>query len=93
MPEHLDDGGAAISREARAFWQHQWQGQSLMAIGQQDPVLGEPVMRMLAAQIRACPAPLLLADAGHFVPEHGSPIARTALAQFSTPPRPSDHTP
>ena len=93
VPEHLDDGGAAISREARAFWQHQWQGQSLMAIGQQDPVLGEPVMRMLAAQIRACPAPLLLADAGHFVPEHGSPIARTALAQFSTPPRPSDHTP
>lgn len=84
VPEHLDDDGAAISREARAFWQHHWRGQSLMAIGQQDPVLGEPVMRALAAQIRSCPQPLLLAEAGHFVPEHGAPIARAALAQFLT---------
>jgi len=93
VPEHLDDDGAAVSREARTFWQHQWQGQSLMAIGQQDPVLGEPVMRALAAQIRGCPAPLLLADAGHFVQEHGAPIAHAALAQFSTRSRPDDDTP
>lgn len=84
VPEQLDDDGAAVSREARAFWRHQWQGQSLMAIGQQDPVLGEPVMRALAAQIAGCPAPLLLAGAGHFVQEHGAPIAHAALAQFST---------
>jgi len=84
VPEQLDDAGAAVSREARAFWQHQWQGQSLMAIGQQDPVLGEPVMRVLAAQIRGCPEPLLLANAGHFVQEHGAPIARAALARFSS---------
>jgi pimeloyl-ACP methyl ester carboxylesterase len=64
-----------------------------MAIGQQDPVLGEPVMRALAAQIRGCPAPLLLADAGHFVQEHGAPIAHAALAQFSTQSRPHDDTP
>jgi tRNA(adenine34) deaminase len=93
VPEHLADDGAAISREARAFWQHQWQGQSLMAIGQQDPVLGEPVMRALAAQIRGCPEPLLLAEAGHFVQEHGAPIASAALAQFSTPSRSNDDTP
>ena len=93
VPEHLDDGGAAVSREARSFWQHQWQGESLMAIGQQDPVLGEPVMRALASQIRGCPEPILLADAGHFVQEHGALIARAALAQFSTPSRSSDHTP
>jgi tRNA(adenine34) deaminase len=84
VPEHLDDDGAAVSREARAFWQHHWQGQSLMAVGQQDPVLGEPVMRALAAQIRGCPEPLLLADAGHFVQEHGALIARAALARFSS---------
>ena len=91
VPAHLHDDGAAVSREARAFWQHQWQGESLMAIGQQDPVLGEPVMRALAAQIRRCPAPLLLPGAGHFVPEHGAPVARAALTQFSTPLPPS-HT-
>jgi tRNA(adenine34) deaminase len=55
-----------------------------MAVGQQDPVLGEPVMRALAAQIRGCPEPLLLADAGHFVQEHGALIARAALARFSS---------
>ncbi len=49
----------------------------------QDPVLGEPVMRALAAQIRGCPQPLLLPEAGHFVQEHGAPIARAALARFS----------
>lgn len=93
VPEHLDDNGASISREARAFWQHQWQGQSLMAIGQQDPVLGEPVMRALAAQIRGCPEPLLLANAGHFVQEHGVLIASAALAKFSTRLRSNDDTP
>lgn len=83
VPEGLDDDGAAVSREALFFWQHQWLGQSLMAIGQQDPVLGEPVMRALAAQIQGCPEPMLLPEAGHFVQEHGASIARAALARFS----------
>ena len=84
VPEGLEDDGAAVSREALFFWQHQWRGQSLMAIGQQDPVLGEPVMRALAAQIQGCPEPMLLPEAGHFVQEHGASIARAALARFST---------
>jgi tRNA(adenine34) deaminase len=84
VPEHADDDGAAVSCQARAFWRDQWPGQSLMAIGQQDPVLGESVMRALAAQIRGCPEPLLLAEAGHFVQEHGEPIARAALARFAS---------
>lgn len=83
VPEHADDDGAAISREARAFWHTRWGGQCLMAIGQQDPVLGEPVMRALAAQIRGCPEPLLLPEAGHFVQEHGEPIAQSAVARFT----------
>lgn len=54
-----------------------------MAIGLQDPVLGEPVMRELAQHIRGLPEPLLLADAGHFVQEQGELIARWALEQWS----------
>ncbi|NBQ85900.1 MAG: haloalkane dehalogenase, partial [Betaproteobacteria bacterium] len=38
-------------RRARDFWQHEWQGQSLMAIGMLDPVLGPSVMESLRAQI------------------------------------------
>ena len=83
VPEHADDDGAAVSRAARDFWQHQWTGQTLMAIGAQDPVLGEPVMRDLQALIRGCPEPLLLPDAGHFVQELGEPVARAALAHFN----------
>ncbi|MBX3611375.1 MAG: tRNA adenosine(34) deaminase TadA [Hydrogenophaga sp.] len=83
VPEHPDSDGAAISREARAFWQERWQGQSLMAIGAQDPVLGEPVMRALSKLIRGCPEPILLPQAGHFVQEHGRPIAEAAVGHFS----------
>ncbi len=84
VPEHADDDGAALSRRARDFWQNDWNGQSLMAIGQQDPVLGEPVMRALHACIRGCPPPLLLPQAGHFVQEHGEAIAQAAVRHFST---------
>ncbi|MGE0430142.1 tRNA adenosine(34) deaminase TadA [Hydrogenophaga sp.] len=85
VPEHADDDGAAISRQARDFWSTQWQGQSFMAIGQQDPVLGEPVMRALRASIRGCPEPLLLPQAGHFVQEHGETVAESAVRHFATP--------
>ena len=60
----------------------EWSGQSLLAIGQRDPVLGEPVMRRLAATIQGCPEPLLIPEAGHFVQEWGEPIARHALRHF-----------
>jgi tRNA(adenine34) deaminase len=82
VPEFEDSEGAAISRQARDFWQNEWRGQSLMAIGQQDPVLGEAVMRELQHQIRGCPEPLLLPHAGHFVQEHGHEIAVAAVRHF-----------
>ncbi len=82
VPEFEDSEGAAISRQARDFWQKEWRGQSLMAIGQQDPVLGEAVMRELQRQIRGCPEPLLLPHAGHFVQEHGHEIAVAAVRHF-----------
>ena len=53
-----------------------------MAIGMQDPVLGEPVMRALQRRIRNCPEPMLVQEAGHFVQEWGEPVARAALAHF-----------
>ena len=80
---HVDDEGAAVSREARRFWREHWQGRSLMAVGAQDPVLGESVMRALADDIRGCPPPWILPDAGHFVQEHGERIAREACAFFA----------
>jgi tRNA(adenine34) deaminase len=83
VPEHADDDGAALSRQARDFWSNEWQGQSLMAIGLQDPVLGDPVMQVLHAQIRHCPEPLRLPQAGHFVQEHGQAIAQAAVRHFA----------
>jgi len=86
VPEFEDDDGAAISREARGFWSGQWQGRSLMAIGQQDPVLGEPVMMALHAMIRGCPEPMRLPGAGHFVQEQGVDIAHAAVRHFAAAP-------
>jgi tRNA(adenine34) deaminase len=82
VPEHLDSPGASIARQAEDFWRHHWQGESLMAIGMQDPVLGESVMRDLQKNIRHCPEPMLLPAAGHFVQEHGQSIAEAAVQLF-----------
>jgi pimeloyl-ACP methyl ester carboxylesterase len=82
VPDRDDAPGAATSREALAFWRERWTGESFMAIGMQDPVLGPAAMRSLHGVIRGCPPPLEVAEAGHFVQEWGAPIARAALAQF-----------
>ena len=86
VPEHAEDEGAATSREALLFWRERWQGRTLMVVGARDPVLGEPVMQALARNIRGCPPPWLISDAGHFVPEQGEQIARAACQHFSTDP-------
>jgi len=82
VPQFADSDGAGLSREARTFWQTQWAGKSLMAVGTQDPVLGPPVMAQLQQILRGCPAPLVLEQAGHFVQEHGEVVARAALQAF-----------
>ena len=82
VPQGPQDPGAEISRAAREFWQHQWQGRSLMVAGARDPVLGLPVMRSLQQVIRGCPEPAVLPEAGHFVPEHGEAIAQRAVEYF-----------
>jgi tRNA(adenine34) deaminase len=82
VPGRPDDDGAAVSREAREFLRTQWSGQTMMAVGAQDPVLGVPVMEALRRDIRGCPEPMVLAQAGHFVQEHGEAIARAAVGYF-----------
>jgi haloalkane dehalogenase len=82
VPDSPDAEGAEISRRARSWWQGQWQGQTFMAVGMKDPVLGPPVMQGLRRLIRGCPAPYEHADAGHFVQEWGEEIAQHALRAF-----------
>ena len=82
VPQTPEADGAAISRQAREFWSRDWGGQTLMAIGAKDPVLGLPVMRSLQQVIRGCPEPMVLDQAGHFVQEHGEAVARAAVGYF-----------
>jgi len=83
VPEHPDDDGAAVSREARDFLQHRWAGRTFMAIGMKDPVLGAPAMHALRSLIRNCPEPFEHPDAGHFAQEWGDEIARKAMPTFA----------
>jgi tRNA(adenine34) deaminase len=82
VPDTADADGAALSRQASVFWQHNWAGQTLMAIGAQDPVLGMQTMRGLQKLIQNCPEPLVLENAGHFVQEQGEVIAQQAVQFF-----------
>ncbi|QDZ00004.1 alpha/beta fold hydrolase [Nitratireductor mangrovi] len=77
-----DMDGVETSKRAAKFWREAWRGQSFMAIGAQDPVLGVDVMQAMRKLIRGCPEPLVLPDAGHFVQEWGEEVARSALASF-----------
>jgi haloalkane dehalogenase len=82
VPDGAGAPGAALGREAETFWRERWQGDSFMAIGMKDPVLGPPVMAALRHKIRGCPPPMEVTDGGHFVQEWGAPIASAALRHF-----------
>jgi haloalkane dehalogenase len=82
VPTRPDMPGVETGLNAAAFLANEWRGETFMAIGMQDPVLGEPVMRALQRRIRNCPEPMLVQEAGHFVQEWGEPIARAALTHF-----------
>jgi tRNA(adenine34) deaminase len=83
VPEFESSDGAATSRAAREFWRKEWKGQTLMAVGIQDPVLGEATMRALQANIAGCPEPMLIAEGSHFVQEYGMQIAQEAVKRFN----------
>lgn len=76
--------GAVEGLRARRFWSEQWRGLSFMGVGMQDPVLGPPAMDGLRRIIHGCPMPLQIEQGGHFVQEHGAPIAHAALAHFAS---------
>ncbi|MEO1786491.1 MAG: haloalkane dehalogenase [Pseudomonadota bacterium] len=78
-----DMDGVALSKRARSWWANDWEGQSFMAVGMQDPVLGPPAMDELRGIIRGCPPPMEIAEGGHFVQEWGGPVAEAALAAFA----------
>ncbi|NBX53462.1 MAG: tRNA adenosine(34) deaminase TadA [Betaproteobacteria bacterium] len=84
VPARPDDAGAELSRQAEVFWREHWSGRSLLVVGEQDPVLGVPVMQSLQQCIRHAPPLWHLPQAGHFVQEHGQAIAQRAVVHFST---------
>ncbi|MEN1726938.1 MAG: haloalkane dehalogenase [Pseudomonadota bacterium] len=77
-----DTYGFDVSRQAAAFWSTEWRGESFMAVGMQDTMLGPDIMAHMRTVIRGCPPPMEIDQAGHFVQEHGEPIARQAMAAF-----------
>ena len=85
VPDNPDAPGAAVSRRARDWWRNEWQGQSFMAIGMQDPVLTPHVMDALRTHVKNCPPAMRVANAGHFVQEHGAEIVDAAFAVWSSP--------
>ena len=67
---------------ALPIWQKDWQGETFMAVGAKDPVLGPPVMQALRKIIRNCPEPYVHAEGGHFLQEWGDDIAAEALKRW-----------
>ncbi len=78
VPTSEDADGVAVSRQAAMWWSTQFSGQSFMAVGIHDPVLGPKVMELMRQIIKGCPEPMMV-EAGHFVQEQGEPVARAAL--------------
>ncbi|MEM8976770.1 MAG: haloalkane dehalogenase [Pseudomonadota bacterium] len=79
----MDAPGIDTSQQAAGFWSTQWTGDSFMAIGMKDGMLGPGVMNHIRTFIKGCPEPLEIAEGGHFVQEAAGPlIAERALAHF-----------
>ncbi|WP_305985713.1 haloalkane dehalogenase [Roseibium sp. MMSF_3544] len=79
----MDAPGVATSQRAAQFWSNEWTGESFMAIGMKDKMLGPDVMNFMRTIIKGCPVPLEIANGGHFVQESGGVlIAEKALAHF-----------
>ena len=83
VPETPADDGVTESRQAAVFWAQEWAGRALMAVGVQDPVFTPAFMEQLRQGIRGCPPPMLIAEGGHFVQEHGEAIAVEALRMLT----------
>lgn len=83
--EAADEAVVAMGKDAVRWWSQDFTGQSFMGIGMADPVLGESVMLGVQKVIRGCPEPMKLEGVGHFVQDHGAPLARAALKAWGDP--------
>jgi pimeloyl-ACP methyl ester carboxylesterase len=83
VAERREDPGADTARRARQWLRDAWNGESFMAIGVKDPVLGLPVMTELRKWIRGCPEPYRVENGGHFLQEWGDEVAAAALKHWS----------
>ncbi|MEM7679326.1 MAG: alpha/beta fold hydrolase, partial [Myxococcota bacterium] len=81
VPWRANMDGYDIGQRALTFWNN-WEGQTFMAVGDVDPVLGLSIMSRMRAEIKGCPPPLVLEGGGHFVQERGDEIATAALKAF-----------
>lgn len=70
------------STRAFSFWKNDWDGETFMAIGMKDKMLGPDVMHFMQGVIKGCPEPMEVPEAGHFVQEFGDTVASAALKQF-----------
>jgi haloalkane dehalogenase len=77
-----DMEGVEISKRALAYLRDKWDGESFMAVGMKDPVLGPEAMQFLQSQIRNCPSIMEISEGGHFVQEWGKEIAEAALTHW-----------
>lgn len=82
VPTSTKDPSAQLSLKAVTWWKEKWEGESFMAIGMKDKILGADVMHAMRGAIRGCPPPLEVHDAGHFVQETGDLVAHEALKSF-----------
>jgi len=82
VPDRPDAPGAEVSRRARDWLRTSWRGETFMAVGAKDPVLGPKVMEWVRSFVRGCPEPWVHPEAGHFVQEWGEEVARVALKRF-----------
>ncbi len=77
-----DEYGIQTSRKAAEFWSANWSGETFMAVGMEDAMLGPSVMSHMQQMIKGCPPPMEISGAGHFVQEHGAEIAKAAVTAF-----------
>ncbi len=83
VPTSPTSPGAEYGQKGRDWFRDHWAGKSFMVIGGADPVITPAAMHALRKNIRGCPEPLVIEEAGHFVQEWGEQVCHAALATFA----------
>ena len=76
--------GVDVSKRAARWWSSEFQGDSFMAVGEEDKLIPPWLMKRMYEILGLSRPPLILPGAGHFVQEtHGTQVARAALAAWA----------